>query len=103
MANLHTFYDNPTENARQLKMWFIQFLLVLAFGKAFLQPAMTSGIPPGSEYFLRAMNMIPDTERLYREPVPAIEVLCMVSLYLQSVDMRCSAYGYVRLSAIPSR
>ena len=100
IRELYEFYEKPSEKMRTSKMWYIQFLLVLAFGKAFLERPAKSSAPPGSKYFIQAMNLLPNTEAMYREPILAIETLCMVSLYLQSVDMRRSAYSYVRAQAI---
>ena len=95
MSELYEFYKNPSEKIRTSKLWYIQFLLILAFGKALLERPAKSTTPPGSVFFVQAMDLLPNTEDLYAEPILAIEVLCMVSLYLQSVDMRRSAYSYV--------
>ena len=96
MIELHEFYGEPSEKMKSSKMWYINFLLILAFGKAFHGQSANTTSPPGSSYFVQAMNLLPNTEAMYREPIVAIEILCMVSLYLQSVDMRRSAYSYVR-------
>lgn len=100
IRELYEFHEKPSEKVRTSKMWYIQYLLILAFGKAFLERPAKSTAPPGSKYFIQAMNLLPNTEAMYREPILAIEILCMVSLYLQSVDMRRSAYSYVRTPAI---
>jgi len=92
---LHDFYNSPAQVANKSRLWYVQFLVVIAFGKAFLQQGRADSTPPGSIFFVRAMNLLPSSESLYSEPVPAIETLCMISLYLQSADMRCSAYSYV--------
>lgn len=97
---LHDFYNSPVEVAAKSRLWYVQFLLVIAFGKAFLQQGRIDSTPPGSIFFVRAMNLLPNSESLYSEPVPAIETLCMISLYLQSVEMRCSAYSYVSDSLV---
>jgi proline utilization trans-activator len=92
---LHDFYDSPVEVAARSRLWYVQFLLVIAFAKAFLQQGRIDSKPPGSVLFVRGMNLLPHSEVLYSEPVLAIETLCMISLYMQSVEMRCSAYSYV--------
>ena len=96
MRGLHEFYEDPSERIKSSRMWFIQFLLVLAFGKAFLSPQRIGNLPSGSDFFIRAMTLLPNTEYLYGEPILAVEILCLASLYLQSVDMRRSAYSHVR-------
>ena len=96
MIELHEFYEEPSVKMKSSKSWYIKFLLILAFGKAFLERSGDKTSPPGSNYFIQAMDLLPNTEAMYREPIMAIEILCMVSLYLQSVDMRRSAYSYVR-------
>ena len=96
MIELHEFYEEPSEKMKSSKLWYIKFLLVLAFGKAFLERSGDKPSPPGSTYFIQAIDLLPNTEVMYREPIVAIEILCMVSLYLQSVDMRRSAYSFVR-------
>ena len=93
---LHEFYKEQSEKLRSSKMWYIKFLLIVAFGKAFLERSTRPTSPPGSTYFIQAMNLLPNSEVLYREPIVAIEILCMISLYLQCSDMRRSAYSYVR-------
>lgn len=101
-AELYAFYREPSEKMKTSKMWYIKFLLVLAFGKALLEPRSKSTTPPGATCFIQAMNLLPNTEAMYREPILAVEILCMVSLYLQCVDMRRSAYSYVRTyTALP--
>ena len=96
MHDLYGFYDSPFEKARTARLWYIQFLLVLAFGMAFNAGGQEATAPPGSHLFARAMTMLPGTTHLYREPVASIEILCSISFYLQSADMRNLAYNYVR-------
>jgi hypothetical protein len=79
MQNLHRFYENEVDTAG---LWYLQFLLVISFGKAFLvRIEAIVGMPiPGSEYFIRAMKMMPDVMNLHQDPILAIEILCLVSL-----------------------
>ncbi len=96
LRDIYGFDDNPVEKARTARLWYVKFLLVLAFGMAFNARGQGGDAPLGSNLFLRAMSMLPSTTHLYREPVASIEILCSVSLYLQSVDMRNLAYNYGR-------
>lgn len=94
--NLYEFYEDAEAKLAQSRLWYVQFLLVLAFGKAFLVSTKSnSNAPAGAEYFSRAMSLIPDTPEMWHESILAIEVLAMTALYLYSIDMRDSAYCYV--------
>jgi proline utilization trans-activator len=94
MQNLHRFYENEVDTAG---LWYLQFLLVISFGKAFLvRTEAIAGMPiPGSEYFIRAMKMMPDVMDLHQDPILAIEILCLVSLYFHCADLLNVAYNYV--------
>ncbi|RMZ46286.1 hypothetical protein CA14_008158 [Aspergillus flavus] len=82
--------------ATEHRLWFILFLLVLAFGTAFLHRSKRSKDPPGSKFFIRAMSLMPDHAPLWKGSLLAIEVLGMAGLYLYSIDQRESAHIYVR-------
>lgn len=94
VRNVHELYDNPAAKAQSSRTWYALFLLVLAFGKAF--PVRNKGRgPPGSQYALRAMAMLPDMTGLHEDPVQSIQTLALAALYFQSVDMRLAAYFHV--------
>ncbi|CAG8919025.1 unnamed protein product [Penicillium salamii] len=96
MAILHTFYDSPAEVARRHKIWYVQFLTLLGLGKALaVQPTRGATVLPGSNLFLRAMSLLPDTPYLFSDALAAVETLCAISLYLQCSDLRNSAYVYI--------
>lgn len=83
--------------ASEQRLWFIQYLLVLSFGSAFLSRTKSDD-PPGSHFFVRAMSLMPNHSSLWKDSLLAIEVLAMVGLYLYSIDQRESAYIYVSTS-----
>lgn len=89
------FYADAALKVRQSRMWYVQFLVILALGKAFLVHDKDANLPPGSELFIRGMGLLPDTDQLFKEPLISIEVLCSISLYFLSLDLRNNAYGYV--------
>lgn len=91
------YYGDAVQQASQCRIWFVQFLLVLAFGNAFLMRSRNSAEPPGCKFFLRAMSLMPDHTALSRGGFVAIEVLALTGLYLYSIDHRSSAHVYVRL------
>lgn len=95
LPHIHEFYyGNPVRKATECRLWFVQFLLVLAFGNAFLLKSKDP--PPGSKFFVRAMALMPEHEALWNDGLLAIEVLALAGLYLYSVDHRESAHVYVR-------
>lgn len=95
MHCLHRFYTKDATEASLERLWYCQYLLVLAFGKSILNAKRLSPSLPGSEFFTRGMAALPDVSALHEDPVLAIEVLCMVALYFFCLDMRQTAYSYV--------
>jgi hypothetical protein len=95
LKNLHEFYAEAPEKVGSSRLWYTQYLLILAFGKGFLAGTRAPGALPGSEFFTRAMAVLPDTSELHEDPVLAVEVLALVSLYFYCLDMRQSAYSYI--------
>ncbi|KPA35279.1 transcription factor, partial [Fusarium langsethiae] len=94
---LSLYNDGPLPLDSKNQMWYIQYFLVMALGKGLLTRGMSKAGSPGSEYFLRAMELFPDASGLYEDPMLSIEVCCGLALYLQSVDHRNSAYVYLGL------
>ena len=95
MHHFDLFHD-PTHGIEKPPiLWFIHYLLVLAFGKAFNVRIGKGRRPPGADLFVRAMKLLPDITFLCTDPVQAIEVLICVALYLQCIDMRNAAYNFV--------
>lgn len=100
LNQLDRFQSSPLDTACNNRLWFIQYLFVIAFGKAFLaQPSQSAtGAPPGSEYAARAMSLFPDVSQLHDADLHGIEVLALVALYFQSIDQRTVAFQFVSLS-----
>lgn len=97
MQHVQEFYENAPEKASQSRLWFSQFLLMLAFGRCFLSSnsSTTSNEPLGGPFFERAMATMPNILGLWDDPILAVETYALVALYLYSIDMRESAYLYV--------
>ncbi|OBT81970.1 hypothetical protein VE02_09318 [Pseudogymnoascus sp. 03VT05] len=96
VSHVREFYTgSPVKKAAESRLWFVQFLLVLSFGKAFLSQSRNPGNPPGSKFFVRAMSLMPDILSIWKDSVMAIEVLALAGLYLYSIDHRESAHVYV--------
>ncbi|KAJ5568053.1 transcriptional regulator family: Fungal Specific TF [Penicillium hetheringtonii] len=92
LRHLHEFYDDPPSKAASSRYWYTQYLLVLAFGKAFLTPRNPSGTPPGHQYASRAMSLLPDLSGMHEDPLTCIQALSLAAVYLQSIDMRRAAF-----------
>lgn len=104
MEHLNAFYyGDPLREAAESRLWFVQFLLVLAFGNAFLFQSRGTPDPPGGKFFVRAMSLVPDHTSLSRGGFVAIENLALIGLYLYSIDHRSSAHVYVSVPFMKER
>ncbi|KAE8144967.1 hypothetical protein BDV25DRAFT_165680 [Aspergillus avenaceus] len=92
---LHEFYQDPVSKASSSRAWYAQYLLVLAFGKAFVAQRHLPGPPPGHQYASRAMGLLPDLSGMHDDPLTAIEALSLAALYFQSIDMRKAAFQHI--------
>lgn len=100
MGYLDAFYARPPQStpcARKEKLWYIHLLLLLAFEKAFTSRKDRGRRPPGAELFTRAIELLPSTVTLSREPMISVEILMCLALYIHCIDYRMSAYNYVSL------
>lgn len=94
MKNLHEFYNGDGQ-AKTKSLWYIQFLLILAFGKCFTQTKFQRKKPPGMNYFIKAIQVLPDHNQLYSLPMISTEILCCIALFYQALDCRSPAHNYV--------
>ncbi|PYH42521.1 putative C6 transcription factor [Aspergillus saccharolyticus JOP 1030-1] len=96
LRHLNEFYKNAAEKVQESRLWYVQFLVILAFGEAFLAPVRTaSNTASWTKYFSRAMSLLPDITGLWQDPTLAIETLALIAVYFYSVDMRDTAYCYM--------
>ncbi|KAH8672613.1 fungal-specific transcription factor domain-containing protein [Tricladium varicosporioides] len=95
MQHFSEFHDASQNAQRPKDLWYIHYLLILAFGKAFVVRSTSSRTPPGAELFVQAMKLLPDIIFLYTQPLQSIEILCSAALYLQCLDFRSSAYNMI--------
>ncbi|RYN16154.1 hypothetical protein AA0113_g12556 [Alternaria arborescens] len=97
LAGVHEYYNCSTlsDATGQTRLWHVQFLLVMALGQALLAPVTSGKSPASNNLVARALDLLPDAHGLYRDPIISIELLCCLSLYLQSIDHRNSAYLYI--------
>ncbi|KAI0425319.1 hypothetical protein F5Y09DRAFT_335067 [Xylaria sp. FL1042] len=96
MESLYTFYDNHLQEPRPSEeLWYVHFLLILAFGKGFTTKKSQGKRPPGEAYFSKALHLLPNMIMLWTRPVEAAEVLSCIALYLQCIDSRIVAHNYI--------
>ncbi|KAH7142716.1 fungal-specific transcription factor domain-containing protein [Dactylonectria estremocensis] len=104
LCRLKQFDSNALQLVQTHRLWFVEYLLVLAFGEALLLKKGPSPTPAGSEFAARAMALIPDPAQLHDEGLLSIEILALAALYFHSIDMRVSAFQYIgqalRLSTV---
>ncbi|SCN65697.1 related to positive activator of transcription [Fusarium fujikuroi] len=93
LAQLREFYDERTRGAvPDARLWHVQMLLVLAFGKSILTREHSESGPSGMVYFTRAIEAMSDIRRLYEDPLLSIEILCLASLFMHATDLLQESY-----------
>ncbi|RSL54606.1 hypothetical protein CEP54_009772 [Fusarium duplospermum] len=95
MRQFEQFHGNSDDNELMSPLWYVHYLILLAFGKAFVVQISKSASPPGSELFVQAMKMMPDLVLLDCCPIEKIQVLCSVALYLQCIFCRPAAHHVI--------
>ena len=97
-ARIHEFYSNRSDSkAAEPRFWFVQFLMVIALGNAFLLRPRNQKDPPGSKYFARAMSAMPNYTSTGKNSLLAIEALALVGVYLYAIDYREAGHLHVRI------
>ncbi|PKX93532.1 fungal specific transcription factor domain-containing protein [Aspergillus novofumigatus IBT 16806] len=94
LHHLQELYRDPATKATSSRLWYAQYLLILAFGKAFVVQSSSQEGPSGSQYASRAMALLPDLPGIYCEPLDSIRALALAALYFQSIDMRVAAFQH---------
>ncbi|KAM0345903.1 hypothetical protein ACHAPU_005954 [Fusarium lateritium] len=95
VEQFHHFHKNVTVYARAEPLWFVHYLLVLALGKAFVVQSTKSRRPPGGDFFIQAMKLMPDFSFFECGIIDKMQVLCCAALYLQCVDCIQQAHRLV--------
>ena len=98
MQGFRDYYDSSKVTTNTHGLWYVHFLFILAFGKAFVARRKSPRKAPGSELYVQAIKLLPDIMFLIEQPVQAVEILCCKALYLQCLDFRCAAYNVVSRS-----
>ena len=100
MQHFRAHHAGTKIDSADAELWYVHYLLILAFGKAFIIRSSKGRRPPGADLFVHAMKLLPDMTCLCTDPIQSIEVLCCAALYLQCVDLRNPAYNLVSRAAI---
>ncbi|KZL76341.1 Zn(II)2Cys6 transcription factor [Colletotrichum tofieldiae] len=96
MGHMQTFYSkSSTDRAEEDSLWYIHFLVVLAFGKSLIQRKNQGKRPAGAEFFVRALQLLPDVTALCKEPILSAEILCSMAWYYQALDFRHAAHNFI--------
>ncbi|KAG9569191.1 hypothetical protein KCU71_g4041, partial [Aureobasidium melanogenum] len=95
MHSFSTFHKPAADKSGLMPLWYTHYLLILAFGKAFLARTSKGRRPAGGEFFVQAMAILPDVTFLCLHPIETIEILCCATLYLHSLDFRSPAYQLI--------
>ncbi|KAI9677790.1 MAG: hypothetical protein M1822_008102 [Bathelium mastoideum] len=95
MHHFRKFYEDPNNERNCPRLWYIHFLVILAFGKGFIVRAKNGKRPPGSELFVQAMKLLPDITYMWSDAIQSIEILCCSALYHQCLDNRSAAYNMI--------
>lgn len=97
MQHFATFHAENSNVDRVPRLWYIHYLLIIAFGKAFVARTVQGGRPPGADLFLQAMRHLPEITFFATDPLECVEILICSALYLQCLDFRSVAYNLVCL------
>ncbi|KAM0351111.1 hypothetical protein ACHAPU_002895 [Fusarium lateritium] len=96
MGYLHEFYADPNSHIAAADLRYIHLLLILAFGKAFSENNnYQAKRPPGADYFVTALRLLPSIHILVYEALISTEILCCIALYFESLDYRHSSHGFI--------
>lgn len=95
MEHFATFHASAADQSKVPRLWFVHYLILLAFGKAFIVQTSKSHQPPGADLFVQAMKLMPDFTFFECDYIERMQVLCCTSLYLHCISCRPAAYRYV--------
>ncbi|KAI9040664.1 fungal specific transcription factor domain-containing protein [Aspergillus affinis] len=91
-------FQSPERQRQQTRTtWFTEYLLVMAMAKLMDVEEPTSQ-PPGASLFAEAMRRLPRLHQLGEEGVIAVEILTLITTYLQWCDRKHDAYLYVGMA-----
>lgn len=92
MRCFHLYHE---DGSNRQGLWYIHYLLILAFGKTFVVQTSKDRRPPGADLFVLAMGLLPPAHFFVADQIYLIQILCCAALYLQCLDFRGPAYRIV--------
>ncbi|KAF4781920.1 hypothetical protein HER10_EVM0005103 [Colletotrichum scovillei] len=95
MEHFATFHASAADQSKVPRLWFVHYLILLAFGKAFIVQTSKSHQPPGADLFVQAMKLMPDFTFFECDYIERMQVICCTSLYLHCISCRPAAYRYI--------
>lgn len=94
--DLMLLFQSPETRQQQMDSpWFTEYLLVMAMAKLMDVKHPTSQTP-GTDLFAEALKRLPPLHHMGGEGVIAVEILTLITTYLQWCDRKHDAYLYVR-------
>ncbi|KAF3402064.1 hypothetical protein F1880_009885 [Penicillium rolfsii] len=97
---LALIYEDPQESIQSPTIGFLQTLLIFALGRLLRGESDGSSSPPGYALFKYALDLLPSPSELRAHGIAGIEVLAIITVYLQNIDRRDDAASYVRVLII---
>lgn len=93
--DLMLLFQSAESRKEQMRSpWFSEYLLVMAMAKLINVKHPTSQ-PPGSDLFAEALKRLPPLHQMGGEGVIMVEILTLITTYLQWSDHKHDAYLYV--------
>ncbi|KAJ3545695.1 hypothetical protein NM208_g2383 [Fusarium decemcellulare] len=92
MKQFYRFHEPSGGRSRVSTLWYIHYLLILAFGQAFVNQSSKVQKLPGGDLFLHAMRLMPDFTFFKADPIERMQILACAALYLQCVGHRPAAH-----------
>lgn len=94
--DLMLLFQSPDTRQQQINSpWFTEYLLVMAMAKLMDVKHPTSQTP-GADLLAEALKRLPPLHDMGGEGVVAVEILTLITTYLQWCDRKHDAYLYVR-------
>lgn len=97
---LAIIYEDPQESLQSPSIGFLQALLIFALGRLLRGESDAPNSPPGFALFKYALDLLPCPSELRAHGVAGIEVLAIITVYLQNIDRRDDAASYVRVLSL---
>ncbi|CAG7930552.1 unnamed protein product [Penicillium olsonii] len=88
------FQSTESRKKQMRSPWFTEYLLVMAMAKLINVRHPTSQ-PPGSDLFAEALKRLPPLHQMGGESVIMVEILTLITTYLQWSDHKHDAYLYI--------